>query len=70
LPVLYRHFSNTLTDTKVSKFWYTDGGAECTKVEKPTFESKKGHKTHESAKETSGGYRKTLPLHGQGLARF
>ena len=45
-------------------------GAECTKVEKPTFESKKGHKTYESAKETSGEYRKTLPLHGQGLARF
>jgi len=43
---------------------------ECKRWKKPTLESKRGHKMHESAKEKSGGYRKTLPLHGQGLARF
>jgi len=53
-----------------NQFTYLKEVQSVQKVEKPTFESKKGHKTHESAKETSGGYRKTLPLHGQGLARF
>jgi len=43
---------------------------ECKWWKKPTLESKRGHKMHESAKEKSGGYRKTLPLHGQGHAGF